>query len=515
MSHLRDTPYFILAVSVLCVFIWHSFLATAHAASTTCTDAYTKDVTVPTGYGASYNLFSSAKEQLVKTASCTDTRASITVGNGDAATYVYKLGYQWTGSTWQQVSFTGSSALVSNLWYIGTANGTFTLASGNTSKYYVGYTCQKIGDIWKCGCRDATCVTPYWQLQKVDKVTTGNSAPVCGNNICESGETASNCAQDCTGNNNQCRKAWEWPCSAESYWNLPFGSGAQYSSKSDPRVASLNKHNRLGLNTVSWGVAVYKGETSHPDITLKPSTSYSSYVWNGKNVIVKGPAGMQLPYAAGKTYDLDDGFINIIQPDDQTNYETSFAEKPASNATTIKTGPVFKWDIRGSCRADNGFNGGYMAGPTMAGMIRKWEMEGNNEVRHALLVGVCTDQLKKGYIWPATFEDNFASSYSGAIPIGTMFAIPPSVDIESLGLNQYGKKIGYALQRYGMIVSLQGCGPVMVGEPALEGGGIASAIRSDLSKLLKQTVVVTNTTQSTPKGGGTPIVSKAPGFCAP
>ena len=99
--------------------------------------------------------------------------------------------------------------------------------------------------------------------------------------------------------------------------------------------------------------------------------------------------------------------------------------------------------------------------------------------------------------------------------MGTVFAIPPSVDIESLGLNQYSRKIAYALQRYGAIVDVQGCGPIMIGEPDLEGGGIASSIRRDLLKVMQQLVVVTNHSKTTPKGGGTPIVAKAPGFCAP
>jgi hypothetical protein len=456
MSYQLYTLRFAVAVAMLSIGIWGSFLITAHAAPT-CTDFYTKDVSVPTGYGAAYNLFSSAKELLIKTNACTDTKASVTAGNGDATLYVYKEGYYWTGSTWQKLTFTGSSALISNLWYAGTANASVPMTTGNSERYYVGYICQKIGDIWKCGCSNTTCATAAWQIQKATKTSDNNPSPVCGNGICEPGE-ATTCSQDC-GSNSACRQAWQWPCSPDSMWNLPIGNAAQYSSKSDPRVVSLNRHNRINLNTVSWGIAVYKGVTTHPDITLKPSTSYSSYNWNGKNIIVKGPPGMQVPYASGKVYDLDDGFINIVQPNDRTDYETSFAEKPASDATTIKTGPVYTWDLHGTCRADNGFNGGYFAGPTLAGLIRRWEMEGTNEVRHALHLGLCSDQLKKGYIWPATFEDHFSDQYSGTVPVGTVFAIPPSVDIESLGLNQYSRKIAYALQRYGAIVDVQGfCG---------------------------------------------------------
>ncbi len=187
----------IMRTTLILSFLLLFFPGFSHAA-VSCNDTYSKDAAVPQGYGASYNVFTSAKEQLVKTASCTDTRASITVGNGDTALYVYKEGYYWTGSTWQKITFTGSSALVSNLWYTGSANASFPLGTGNSERYYVGYTCQKVGDIWKCGCSNTTCATAAWQLQKVVKTGDNNSGgPVCGNSVCEAGETVNNCSQDC------------------------------------------------------------------------------------------------------------------------------------------------------------------------------------------------------------------------------------------------------------------------------------------------------------------------------
>ncbi len=242
-------------------------------AASTCSDSYSSSVAVPTGYGAAYNPFSSAKELLVKTTSCTDTSASITVGNGDTALYVYKEGYYWTGSAWQKINFTSSNAL-DGVWYKGQANASVPMAAGNSERFYVGYTCQQVSSVWKCGCSNTTCATPAWQLQKVNKISTavdptatfsanptsitasgnstltwtstnttgctgngfstggntsgsvtvsptntttytltcinmaqsvtksvtvtvGSSGPVCGNGICEAGETTASCSSDC------------------------------------------------------------------------------------------------------------------------------------------------------------------------------------------------------------------------------------------------------------------------------------------------------------------------------
>lgn len=140
-------------------------------AAATCTDTYTSGA-VPNGYGAAYNLFSSVHEPFVSVGSCTDTSASVNVGNGNSALYVYKDGYYWTGSVWQKVSFTSGSALQSGNWYLGEGHASIPMATGNSERFYVGYTCQQVSNVWKCGCHDTMCTTPAWQLQKVTKTTS-------------------------------------------------------------------------------------------------------------------------------------------------------------------------------------------------------------------------------------------------------------------------------------------------------------------------------------------------------
>jgi hypothetical protein len=134
---------------------------------TTCQNQYTKSTSVPSGYGASYNLFTSAKELLVQGDTCTTASYKIKVGSGDAAQLIYKNGYKWTGSRWDIFDLSSDSTLQSNTWYTGSSTVNVTPVSGGT--YVVGYVCQRVSDVWKCGCSNTACTTAAWQLQKVSK----------------------------------------------------------------------------------------------------------------------------------------------------------------------------------------------------------------------------------------------------------------------------------------------------------------------------------------------------------
>jgi hypothetical protein len=300
-----------------------------------------------------------------------------------------------------------------------------------------------------------------------------------------------------------CRQAWLWPCPADDPWNTPIGSNAQYSSRSDPRVVSLNKHNRATLNTTSWSIVIAKGNDT---LTIRPGGWYPGYV-NFTTFQLKGPADTR------PTPDTD-APINFIQPDDATNIEL-FSTRVV-NATTLSASLKKTNNIRQRCvgeRMGDVIGVRAYGGSTVAGVIRDWEVQGGNQIRHAVALAVCWDQLKAGPVWPATFNNGW-QHYSGEIPMGSLFAIPLSVNIESLGLNEYGKKLAHAAQQYGAIIVHQSCGPAFYGEPRLT-RSIATAIRSDTLKVLRQLVVVTNNTISTPGGGGTPTAPTAPQFCAP
>jgi hypothetical protein len=269
-------------------------------------------------------------------------------------------------------------------------------------------------------------------------------------------------------------------------------------------VVSLNKRNRATLNTTSWSIVVAKGDET---LTIRPGGWYPKLA-DFTTFQLKGPAGT-------RPTDGTDAHIDFVQPDDATDIELWSTR--VVNATTLEASDKKTMNIRQRCvgeRMGNWSGTRAYGGSAIGGLIREWEVQGDNQIRHALALAVCFDQMKAGPVWPATSQDTAWRNYSGAIPMGSLFAIPRSVNIESLGLNQYGKKLAYAAQRYGAIIVDQGCGPAFYGERELT-PSIASAMRSDTLKVLRQLVAVTNNTQSTPGGGGTPLAPPPPPFCAP
>lgn len=150
---------------------------------------YTSATPVPEGYAAPYNVFSTARELLVKV-SCETDGATLTVGSGDTSMYVYKYGYEWRNGSWQRITFTGSKPVSGTDWLRG--RGSTALAAASSVTHVVGYTCQwrssGTSGAWKCGCRDQNCTTGYWQIQAYETPKPG--LPTAGNIFAQSTELA-------------------------------------------------------------------------------------------------------------------------------------------------------------------------------------------------------------------------------------------------------------------------------------------------------------------------------------
>jgi hypothetical protein len=144
------------------------------ACTGTLTDYYQPSIATPTGYGASYDLFSSQHELEVLVQNCPNNALTMTAGSNQSNQYVYHQGYIYQSSAWQPVTFTSSSNLISNAWYTGSAQATLSGVDASGWNYVVGYVCAWSGSAWLCGCANTTCTTSFWQLQAFENTQVAN-----------------------------------------------------------------------------------------------------------------------------------------------------------------------------------------------------------------------------------------------------------------------------------------------------------------------------------------------------
>ncbi|QQS15467.1 MAG: fibronectin type III domain-containing protein [Candidatus Moraniibacteriota bacterium] len=126
-----------------------------------------------TGYGAPYDVFASNTPLISTTCTSSDTHTiNATLGiTGDTTRIVYTKGYYYDPGISDWTSFTGTcTGALNGDWCQGSVSATLTdtdisTASASDPAYLVGMTCSIQGGRWKCGCRDTTCSTFYWQVQ--------------------------------------------------------------------------------------------------------------------------------------------------------------------------------------------------------------------------------------------------------------------------------------------------------------------------------------------------------------
>ena len=124
----------------------------------------------PDGWGAAHNVFSSAGELILRNDCTTDgftpeIGSSLTTASNFA---VYTTGYYYDGSDWIETTFSpGPDADSFGAWILGAAVGEPIDYRDGENTFYAAYTCHWRGaaEGWRCGCQDAACEAPAWQLQ--------------------------------------------------------------------------------------------------------------------------------------------------------------------------------------------------------------------------------------------------------------------------------------------------------------------------------------------------------------
>jgi hypothetical protein len=351
-----------------------------------------------------------------------------------------------------------------------------------------------------------------------------------------------------------------WPFSQSSPWNVPIGSGAVYKPVSALTgiSAGMNYNDR-------WTSAIIIANDSDPlaPILFGPSSGPQS-MWNflaeggktcGNDVAteteLKNKSSPLLPYPANyystlATPDTTGWLLPTSYQPASLKYQSA-AKLPLNSCPSPDTDAlmaVFQTDGRvldtvntvvtsdgliltsmasyvDALGDGTGYSNGRRASmiPSFAGLIRKGEIE-SGRIPHALAALAPASLLKTEAKWPAFAFDRNAG-YSGSLPMGALLAIPPSIDVTSLGLSRQGTTIARAAQDYGVyLVDRGGDGLQLLaelGDPEIRWEGTATTPPwwQDLEIIKNALQQVVNNSAVTPGGGGIPRAPLAPPFLVP
>jgi hypothetical protein len=284
------------------------------------------------------------------------------------------------------------------------------------------------------------------------------------------------------------RDAAQWPFAADSPWNTPIGRGARFVGAEDPRVADL-RDPVAAINAATWSVPVFQAAAHDPVRAVRTP---------------EGTTRFRIPRDATPAAPADgDRHLAVIDSDARWVDECWQASVRHDHWSC-------RYHVRNSLRGSGVLDGGTRAygGSSIAGLLRTWELE-RGDVRHALAFAVPRADLEHGPIWPASSEDEGAV-YRGNLRMGTLVAIPPSVDLGSLGLSAPGLAIARALQTYGAYLVDASENFTLYAEPSAE--DLLGPAREDLDRIRRLLRVVDNNDATHVGGGGERTGPAAPPF---
>lgn len=330
---------------------------------------------------------------------------------------------------------------------------------------------------WLCGVRQLTAALVI--------VTLGTA---CATPLQSEHGSPSNPAQ-ATPESTETRDPAYFPFASSSPWNTAIGSGAQFADSSDATTLAFQMRD-TEVNRERWTAGVSIADQNDP----------VALVQNPRTNAILDVARIQpkavLPGG-------DDRWFSAIQPDRRSAWDFYGFTPAEGGFNSTWWAPI---DLYGSGMG-RGTRASHMA--LLGGLIRQADID-QGAIKHALVTAVDFTQLKHGYVWPADSEDSAGSArYSGEIPMGSLFAIPPDVDITKLGLGPEGTILARTLQDYGTYIGHAG-GTVNLSMEPTSSPAFEAAIEEPWRILRNLLRMVTNNSAEAIAGGGTPRVPALP-----
>src|SRR5437016_8859424 len=244
-----------------------------------------------------------------------------------------------------------------------------------------------------------------------------------------------------------------WPFSRDSIWNLPIGANAVYVP------GNIKKPTAYGMTTDVDVLILTPNAPSTP-------VYYNGDAWNGGSrcsaqggVLFSAPIPTNFVVPGAGSGNPDGTTPNYATAILAADGHTLIQGQPMARCTAGGTATMM-WsqqneDLYGT--GNSGAHGGSMLS-SLGGVIRLGELVPGGTIRHALKVNLFgADDYYTGYgsyRWPATTADGCAPGcYGGSVPalrMGSLLALPPSIDVNSMGLETNASKIlAHAFQDYG------------------------------------------------------------------
>jgi hypothetical protein len=323
----------------------------------------------------------------------------------------------------------------------------------------------------------------------------------------------------------------EWPFATQSPWNYPIGTGALYEPVFVPRWDINNG----GYANIEWySIPTYVASLSDVEHAVFDRQ--------------KGPAPgalvatLRIPAAAAAARGSD-GHMNLVDAGGEFVHELYHARRLPDGS--FETSGYVKNDLRGPGAGFRSWHGTVAAGTSsLGGMIRRGELVAGTGgfgggIRHVLQgvapkdalnrnapgSGPCPGPWCRPYVWPASSADSTAFSgvgydTRGNVYMGSLLAIPPSVEIERLGITDpQALEIAHALQDYGIYIidqgSTRGRLVIRIDPQAAEEIRNREQFMQGLGLAIRALMAVTNSHRhgrapTTPGGGGRPRRPLAP-----
>lgn len=299
------------------------------------------------------------------------------------------------------------------------------------------------------------------------------------------------------------------PYNKDSAFHRAIGSGAQFASDADPSTLSWLQAGSATINSRNgWGIYMGVADPSHP---LVPIT-WAGGNWGGRQQF---PFSLRVPpdFDPGNTVDAQS---TIYDPATRTAHD--FYHWVAPNTASLHH-PEPLDGIGHGLLPDGSRNWAASASGVWGffGVLRGFEVNTPGyRIQHVTQMAIsskttnrCAPQLSKEIVWPATSQDGGCTAdpdvwCTGSIPYGSLFALPPGIDVGGIGLSEPGQRLAHAFQDYGVyIVDNANCPAIRADQYVND--TVIEQLRNDLSVIYPMMRRVLNNTQyQTASGGGTP-----------